>query len=32
MEIKKVNLKDTFAKFNDYWNPRIIGELNGQQI
>ncbi len=32
MEIKKVNLKNTFTKFNDYWNPRIIGELNGQQV
>ena len=32
MEIKKVNLKETFTKFNDYWNPRIIGELNGQQV
>ena len=32
MEIKKVNLKDTFTKFSDYWNPRIIGELNGQQV
>ena len=32
MEIKKVNLKNIFTKFNDYWNPRIIGELNGQQI
>jgi mannose-6-phosphate isomerase-like protein (cupin superfamily) len=32
MEIHKVNLKDKFAKFSDYWNPRIIGELNGQQV
>jgi mannose-6-phosphate isomerase-like protein (cupin superfamily) len=32
MEIKKVNLQDTFSKFNDYWNPRIIGELNGQHL
>jgi len=32
MEIKKVILEDKFAKFNDYWNPRIIGELNGQQV
>lgn len=32
MEIKKVNISDTFTKFNDYWNPRIIGELNGQQV
>jgi mannose-6-phosphate isomerase-like protein (cupin superfamily) len=32
MEIRKVNLKDTFTKFNDYWNPRILGDLNGQQV
>ena len=32
MEISKVNLKDKFAMFSDHWNPRIIGELNGQQI
>jgi mannose-6-phosphate isomerase-like protein (cupin superfamily) len=32
MEIKKVNLQNTFTKFNDYWNPRIIGDLNGQQV
>src|SRR5271157_6044256 len=23
-----VNLREKFAKFSDYWNPRIIGELN----
>lgn len=23
-----VNLAETFGKFEDYWNPRIIGELN----
>ena len=32
MQIKKVNLESKFAKFNDYWTPRIIGELNGQQV
>ena len=32
MEIRKVNLKDIFTKFNDYWHPRIIGDLNGQQV
>ena len=30
--MKKVNLKEKLAKFSDYWNPRIIGELNGQQV
>lgn len=32
MEIEKVNLADKFQKFSDHWNPRIVGELNGQQV
>lgn len=28
----KVNLAQKFALFSDQWNPRIVGELNGQQI
>lgn len=28
----KVSLKEKLASFNDYWNPRIVGELNGQHI
>jgi len=23
-----VNIADKFAKFQDYWNPRMLGELN----
>lgn len=30
--MKKVNLDDKFALFSDYWSPRIVGELNGQQV
>jgi mannose-6-phosphate isomerase-like protein (cupin superfamily) len=30
--IKKVNIKEKFNHFSDYWNPRIIGELNGQEV
>ena len=30
--MKKVNINEKLALFNDYWNPRIIAELNGQQI
>lgn len=26
--MQTVNLADKFGKFADYWNPRIIGELN----
>ena len=32
MEIKKVNLKDKFDSFTDHWNPKIVGELNGQHL
>ncbi len=32
MEINKVNLADKFSQINDHWNPRIAGELNGQQV
>lgn len=30
--MNKVNLSEKFAKFSDHWNPRIVGELNGQQV
>jgi mannose-6-phosphate isomerase-like protein (cupin superfamily) len=30
--MEKVNLAEKFAVFNDYFNPRIVGELNGQQV
>jgi len=28
----KVNLAEKLAAFDDHWNPRIVGELNGQQV
>jgi mannose-6-phosphate isomerase-like protein (cupin superfamily) len=28
----KINLADKLASFADRWNPRIIAELNGQQV
>ena len=28
----KVNLREKLALFSDYWNPRVIGELNGQHV
>ncbi|WP_242926963.1 cupin domain-containing protein [Pontibacter vulgaris] len=31
-EIEKVNLQEKFNQIQDYWNPRITGELNGQQV
>jgi mannose-6-phosphate isomerase-like protein (cupin superfamily) len=32
MEISKVNLKDKLSLFSEHWSPKIIGELNGQQV
>lgn len=32
MEIDKVNIHHKFSQFSDHWNPRIVGELNGQHI
>lgn len=28
----KINISEKFDQFNDYYNPRIIGELNGQHV
>ncbi|QSE97070.1 cupin domain-containing protein [Fulvivirga lutea] len=30
--MKKINILEKFGLFNDNWSPRIIGELNGQQV
>lgn len=30
--MKVVNLADKFTRFSDHWHPRIVGELNGQQV
>lgn len=32
MKVDKVNIKNKLSKFSDYWNPRIVGELNGQHV
>lgn len=32
MDINKVNLAQKFSLIPDHWNPRIAGELNGQQV
>ena len=26
--IRKVNLADSFARFNDHWSPKVAGEIN----
>ena len=30
--MKKINIAEKLSGFSDHWNPRIIGELNGQQV
>jgi len=30
--MNKVNVAEKLASFSDYWNPRIVGELNGQHV
>lgn len=28
----KVNLAEKLALFQDHWHPRVVGDLNGQQV
>lgn len=28
----KLNLREMLGRFDDCWNPRIVGELNGQHV
>jgi mannose-6-phosphate isomerase-like protein (cupin superfamily) len=28
----KVNIEEKLSLFHDHWNPRIVGELNGQHV
>jgi mannose-6-phosphate isomerase-like protein (cupin superfamily) len=30
--MEKVNVAEKLALFSDYWNPRIVAELNGQLV
>jgi mannose-6-phosphate isomerase-like protein (cupin superfamily) len=30
--MQKINLAEKLALFSDYWRPKILGELNGQQV
>ena len=29
---EKVDLSEKLGQFSDHWNPRIVGELNGQHV
>jgi len=31
-EMQTVNFAEKFATFEEYWTPKIIGELNGQYL
>ena len=30
--MEKVNLREKFCYFDEYWSPKIVGELNGQWV
>ncbi|WP_317899918.1 cupin domain-containing protein [Aurantibacillus circumpalustris] len=30
--MEKVTVSDKLSLFSDHWNPRIVGELNGQHV
>ena len=32
MSTDKVNLAEKFSLFDERWNPKIVGELNGQHV
>ena len=32
MSSAKINLADKLATFSDYWNPRIVGNYNGNEL
>ena len=30
--MEKVNIREKLALISDHWNPRVVGELNGQHV
>ncbi len=30
--MEKVNIQEKLALISDHWNPRVVGELNGQHV
>ncbi|MGA2211706.1 MAG: cupin domain-containing protein [Bryobacteraceae bacterium] len=30
--MEKVNIREKLALFSDHWNPRVVGQLNGQHV
>ena len=31
-QMEKVNLADKLSRFSAHWQPKVVGELNGQQV
>lgn len=32
LAMDKVNLAEKFAAFSEHWRPKVVGELNGQEV
>ena len=32
MSVEKVNIEEKLALFEEHWNPKVVGELNGQHV
>lgn len=32
MKMQSINVREKFDLFSEYWSPKIIGDLNGQQV
>ena len=30
--MEKINVEEKLGMFDDHWNPRVVAELNGQQV
>ncbi|MBI2947389.1 MAG: cupin domain-containing protein [Verrucomicrobia bacterium] len=30
--MNRINLSEKFARLNEHWRPKIVGELNGQEV
>lgn len=32
LKVEKINLDEKFALINEHWRPKVVGELNGQEV
>ena len=30
--MEKINLREKFSLFSEHWKPKVVGDLNGQQV